>query len=84
MGKLNVFTFLQIPDYSAQSSRNFFEKDKDITAKVATDKWKCYNPIAKDHDLTQRLSDKGSKFKRITRNYSSGEIISKRILFVGK
>ena len=42
-----------------------FEKHIDITAKVTTDKWKGYNPIAKDYDLTQILSDKGSKFKAL-------------------
>ena len=35
-----------------------FDKHIDKKAKITTDKWKGYNPIAKDYDLTQILSDK--------------------------
>ena len=42
-----------------------FEKHIDISAKVTTYKWKGYNPIAKDYDLTQILSDKGSNCKAL-------------------
>ena len=45
--------------------RNIFEKHIDKTAKVTTDKWKGYNPIAKDYDITQIISDKGSNFKAL-------------------
>ena len=64
-GKVKRFYTFQIPDYSAKSLRKMFERHIDITAKVTTDKWKGYNPIAKDYDLTQILSDKGSKFKAL-------------------
>jgi transposase-like protein len=64
-GKVKRFYTFQIPDYSAKSLRKMFEKHIDITAKVTTDKWKGYNPIAKDYDLTQILSDKGSNFKAL-------------------
>ena len=64
-GKVKRFYTFQIPDYSSKSLRKMFEKHIDITAKVTTDKWKGYNPIAKDYDLTQILSDKGSKFKAL-------------------
>ena len=50
-GKVKRFYTFQIPDYSAKSLRKMFEKHIDITAKVTTDKWKGYNPIAKDYDL---------------------------------
>jgi hypothetical protein len=43
-----------------------FEKHIDITVKVTTDKWKGYNPIAKDYDLTQILSEKWSNIQSIT------------------
>lgn len=42
-----------------------FEKHIDKDARITTDKWKGYNPIAKNFDLTQILSDKGSKFKAL-------------------
>ena len=64
-GKVKRFYTFQIPDYSAKSLRKMFEKHIDITAKVTTDKWKGYNPIAKEYDLTQILSDKGSNFKAL-------------------
>ena len=64
-GKVKRFYTFQIPDYSAKSLRKMFEKHIDITAKVTTDKWKGYNPIAKEYDLTQILSEKGSNFKAL-------------------
>jgi hypothetical protein len=64
-GKVKRFYTFQIPDYSAKSLRKMFKKHIDITAKVTTDKWKGYNPIAKEYDLTQILSDKGSNFKAL-------------------
>ena len=64
-GKVKRFYTFQIPDYSAKSLRKIFDKHIDITAKVITDKWKGYGPIAKDYDLTQILSDKGSNFKAL-------------------
>ena len=64
-GKVKRFYTFQIPDYSAKSLRKMFEKHIDITAKVTTDKRKGYNPIAKEYDLTQILSDKGSNFKEL-------------------
>ena len=42
-----------------------FEKHININAKITTDKWKGYNPIAKEYNLTQLLSDKGSNFKAL-------------------
>lgn len=64
-GKVKRFYTFQIPDYSAKSLRKMFEKHIDKHAKITTDKWKGYNPIAKDYDLTQILSDKGSNFKAL-------------------
>ena len=42
-----------------------FENHIDKNAKITTDKWKGYNPIAKEYDLTQVLSDKGANFKAL-------------------
>ena len=64
-GKVKRFYTFQIPDYSAKSLRKMLEKQIDKNAKITTDKWKGYNPIAKDYDLTQILSDKGSNFKAL-------------------
>ncbi len=58
------YTF-QIQDYSAKSLRKMFDKHIDKEAKITTDKWRGYNPIAKDYDLTQILSDKGANFKAL-------------------
>ena len=64
-GKVKRFYTFQIPDYSSKSLRKIFEKHIDKDARITTDKWKGYNPIAKDFDLTQILSGKGSKFKAL-------------------
>ena len=64
-GKVKRFYTFKIPDYSAKSLRKMFEKHIGKQAKITTDKWKGYNPIAKDYDLTQVLSDKGSNFKAL-------------------
>ena len=64
-GKVKRFYTFQIPDYSAKSLRKMFDKHIDKKAKITTDKWKGYNPIAKDYDLTQILSDKGANFKAL-------------------
>lgn len=64
-GKVKRFYTFQIPDYSSKSLRKIFDKHIDKSAKITTDKWKGYNPIAKDYDLTQILSEKGSNFKAL-------------------
>lgn len=64
-GKVKRFYTFQIPDYSARSLRKMFEKHIDKDAKVTTDKWKGYRPIAKEYDITQIESDKGANFKAL-------------------
>ena len=64
-GKVKRFYTFKIPDYSAKSLRKMFDKHIDKDAKITTDKWKGYNPIANDYDLTQILSDKGANFKAL-------------------
>jgi transposase-like protein len=64
-GKVKRFYTFQIPDYSAKSLRKMFDKHIDKEAKITTDKWKGYNPIANDYDLKQVLSDKGANFKAL-------------------
>ncbi len=64
-GKVKRFYTFKITDYSAKSLRKIFEKQIDKYAKVKTNKWKGYNLIAKDYDVTQILGDKGSNLKAL-------------------
>lgn len=64
-GKVKRFYTIKIEDYSAKSLRRIFEKHIGKEAIITTDKWKGYNPIAKDYNITQILSDNGSNFKAL-------------------
>jgi transposase-like protein len=61
-GKVRRFYAFKIDDYSSKSLRKMFEKHIDKQAMVTTDKWKGYNPIAKDYKITQVLSNNGANF----------------------
>lgn len=61
-GKVKRFYVFKIEDYSAKSLKRMFDKHIDKQAKVTTDKWKGYNPIAKEYNITQVLSNKGANF----------------------
>ena len=63
--KVKRFYVFKIEDYSSKSLKRMFDKHIDKQAKVTTDKWKGYNPIAKDYNITQILSNKGSNFKAL-------------------
>ncbi len=43
---------MKIKDFSQKSLRMMFDKHIDLKAKVITDEWKSYKPIAKDLDIT--------------------------------
>jgi transposase-like protein len=64
-GKVKRFYGLQIKDFSAKSLRPIFERHISKEAKVTTDEWKRYRPIAKDFHITQIPSDFGLNFKAI-------------------
>lgn len=64
-GKVKRFYAFKIDDYSAKSLKRMFVKHIDNQAKVTTDKWKGYNPIAKEYNITQVLSNKGANFKAL-------------------
>jgi transposase-like protein len=64
-GKVKRFYGLQIKDFSAISLRPIFERHISKEAKVTTDEWKGYRPIAKDFQITQIPSDFGLNFKAI-------------------
>lgn len=64
-GKVKRFYAFKIEDYSAKSLKRMFVKHIDKQAQVTTDKWKGYNPIAKEYNITQVLSNKGANFKAL-------------------
>lgn len=64
-GKVKRFYVFKIDDYSAKSLKRMFVRHIDKQAKVTTDKWKGYNPIAKEYNITQVLSNKGANFKAL-------------------
>lgn len=64
-GKVKRFYGLQIKDFSAKSLRHIFERHIAKDAKVTTDEWKGYRPIAKDFDITQIPSEFGMNFKAL-------------------
>ena len=64
-GKVKRMYALNIKDFSARSLQYIFIKHIGRDAKVTTDGWKGYGPIAKAYDIKQVESDKGSNFKAL-------------------
>jgi transposase-like protein len=54
-----------IEDYSAKSLTPIFEQHISTDAKIITDGWRGYNPIAKDYQIEQIPSNKGANFKEL-------------------
>ncbi len=54
-----------IDDYSAKSLTPIFEQHISKQAKITTDKWRGYNPLKKDYNIEQKLSNKGKNFKEL-------------------
>lgn len=54
-----------IDDYSCKSITPIFEEHISTSAKVMTDKWKGYNPLMKQYDITQKKSIPGKNFKKL-------------------
>lgn len=54
-----------IDDYSAKSLTPIFEEHISKTAKVVTDKWRGYEPLKKEYDIEQKLSNHGKNFKEL-------------------
>ena len=55
----------EIDNYSSESLRPIFEEHISKKANLTTDKWRGYNPIAKDYNISQILSEKGCNFKEL-------------------
>lgn len=54
-----------IDDYSAKSLTPIFEEHIDTSAKVFTDKWRGYEPLKENFNITQIQSNKGKNFKKL-------------------
>lgn len=64
-GKVKRFYTFKIENYSAKSLRKIFDKHIDKNATITTDKWRGYNPIGKEYNITQLESDSVSNFKAL-------------------
>jgi len=64
-GKVKRMYAMKIKDFSAQSLQYIFVNHINRDAKVVTDKWRGYRPIAKAYDITQIESNKGLNFKAL-------------------
>ena len=62
-GKVKRMYAMRIEDFSAQSLQYMFINHISRDAKVTTDKWKGYRPIAKAYNITQIESNSGLNFK---------------------
>ncbi len=54
-----------IEDYSSKSLIPIFEEHISTSAKVFTDKWRGYEPIAKKYNITQIKSNRGKNFSKL-------------------
>jgi len=64
-GKVKRMYAILINDFSSKSLKEIFNKHIDESAKITTDLWRGYNPIANDYNLTQIPSNKGLNFKAL-------------------
>jgi len=64
-GKVKRMYAMRIDDFSARSLQYIFVNHISREAKVVTDDWKGYRPIAKAYDIKQIPSNKGLNFKAL-------------------
>ena len=64
-GKIKRMYAMKIEDFSAQSLQYIFVNHISREAKVTTDKWRGYKPIAKAYNIRQIESNKGLNFKAL-------------------
>lgn len=64
-GKVKRMYAMRIEDFSAQSLQYMFINHISRDAKVTTDKWRGYRPIAKVYNITQIESNFGLNFKAL-------------------
>lgn len=64
-GKVKRMYAMRIDDFSARSLQYIFINHISRDAKITTDKWRGYRPIAKAYDITQIDSNGGLNFKAL-------------------
>ena len=64
-GKVKRMYAMRIEDFSARSLQYMFVNHISRDAKVTTDKWRGYRPIAKAYDIIQIESNSGMNFKAL-------------------
>lgn len=64
-GKIRHMYVTRIEDFLAKSLQYIFVNNISRQAKVVTDKWKGYRPIAKVYDITQIESNNGAILKAL-------------------
>jgi hypothetical protein len=64
-GKVKRMYAMKIEDFSAESLQYIFVGHISREAKITTDKWRGYRPIAKVSDIKQIESNKGLSFKAL-------------------
>ena len=64
-GKVKRMYAMRIEDFSARSLQYIFVNHISREAKITTDKWRAYRPIAKVFDITQIESNSGLNFKAL-------------------
>lgn len=64
-GKVKRMYAMRIDDFSAKSLQYIFINHISRDAKITTDKWRGYRPIAKAYDITQIDSNGGLNFKAL-------------------
>lgn len=64
-GKVKRMYAMKIDDFSARSLQYIFVNHISREARVTTDKWRGYRPIAKAYDIDQIESNKGLNFKAL-------------------
>lgn len=64
-GKVKRFYALKIADFSSKSLNEMFEKHISKSAKVTTDEWRGYWPMAKEYQIQQIPSLDGINFKAL-------------------
>ena len=64
-GKVKRMYAMRIEDFSARSLQYIFVNHISREAKVITDKWRGYRPIAKGYNITQIESNGGMNFKAL-------------------
>lgn len=64
-GKVKRFYALKIDDFSSKSLKEIFEKHISNDAKVTTDEWRGYKPLAREYQIEQIPSLNGANFKAL-------------------